>query len=920
MQAKSNGPELAHEETPEANVLGNNTILHSRGFQARITPVRTPHGTEVYIYQHLPAFVFPKLKRFSLPGGREGIGISMSTAPIPEHALTMSAIALAVAAQVLIYNQYILPGLLLYLASAAELIVWATRNPAWKGAFAHQFNVPIRTEAVLFGILVLATIFTRLYDLRYRVYALESDESKWTAQSWYSTILHTDYGEFHAIHYRFLPVDFWVRSIFLRIFGVSYANARLESAFISVIAIIFLYHFVRLLLKSPAVAFLSALLYGFSFAELTASHQALHSSPLELWLMPGLYALVITIQSKKRWHFQLTGILMALGMLTYETFWPTAGFAAMYLLWQGRREVSNKKDTLANWLINLGLMAWPMLLAYIFFIHGYFFNRYAYYYRGLLPAFSSASWLDNFNRLLHNAEATWGSTFSQVSADQFIDWGGPLVNPMLLPFVAIGLIYTFWNIRQPGYAFLLFFYLFQIIPAPIIFSSPYPRVLYTSLAALVIWGALGLWALFAALRALLDTGSLQRLAAPVFLFILAAVLINDYHIFTSSLNTPEEEIRRRELADFTAASAKNAEMILFPYTPYQNNAVELESNVILFSVGGARGVGLEASQNYRQLEFLQLLPTLWEMRALPNLDIIFEKSQPSIQDDRDTYLQTVLTCYPAAKLTASGRYFDVYHIPGQSLAQPYCYTWNNLPRLLEPQSGSQPSGEQPLTLSWDAAGIPFTSFEVTLERTIPDLHWIEVENNFQGLGWMTNSGFANNYHGAGFLLDSWNAKTATFLHLLPREETYHAWIRYYKRQDTDQQTFLTLPGKAIPFAGNGGPLYEWVWQDLGAHSLPSGQLPIGIYRTYPNDAYYSLFIDTLLLTSAAQYNPNTDSIVLDKYQSGEIIATTSQFTLPAPLPPGDYRWKVRLFDKNRLVDVQGARGLESNFNSFTIVP
>jgi hypothetical protein len=912
--------EPTHDETPEANVLDDDALSHSRGFQARITPVCTPDGTEVYIYQHLPAFVFPKLKPFSMPGESKGGGISMSTGPIPEQILVMGALALAVAAQLLIYNQSILSGFLLYLASAAWLFGWAARNPAWKDAFAHQLNVPIRTEALLFAILVLATIFTRFYDLKYRVYALESDESKWTAQSWYSTILRTDHGEFHTRHYRFVPVDFWVRSIFLRIFGVSYPSARLESAVISVIAVIFLYLFVRSLLESPAVAFLSALLYGFSFAELTASHQALHHSPVELWLMPGLYALVVTIQSKKRWHFQLTGILMALGMLTYETFLPTAGFAALYLFWQAWREIAGQKDTLVNWLINLGLMAWPMLLAYSFFTHGYLLDRYTWYYNELLPDLSSAHALDSLNRLLHSAGAAWISTFAQVSADQFIDWGGPLVNPMLLPFVVAGFVYTLWNIRQPGYAFLLLFYVFQIIPGPILFASPYPRVLYTSLAALMIWGALGLWALYAALRALLGTNFLQQLATPVFLLILLAILANDYRIFTSSLFVPEEQNRRRELADLTTTSAKNVEMILFPYAPYQNNAAQLESNVIRFSVGGARGVGLEANQNYRQLEFPQLLPTLWEMRALPGLDIIFEKKPPSIQDDRDTYLQTVLTCYPHTELAGPGRYFDVYHIPAQSLAQPHCYTLANRPLTLEPWNASQASGKQPITLSWEAAGIPYNSFEVTLERTIPDLHWIEVENNFQGTGWTIDSGLANDYHGTGFLLDGWEAGQATFSYFLPREGTYHAWVRYYKRQDTDQQTFITLSGKAIPFAENGGLLYEWVWQDLGAHNLPSKPLQIGLSRTYPNEAYYSIFVDTLLLTSAAQYNPNTDSITLDEYRSGEITSTASQFTLPVSLPPGDYRWMVRLFDEDRLVDSQGARGIESDFNSFTIVP
>ncbi len=40
--------------------------------------------------------------------------------------------------------------------------------------------------------------------------------------------------------------------------------------------------------------------------------------------------------------------------------------------------------------------------------------------------------------------------------------------------------------------------------------------------------------------------------------------------------------------------------------------------------------------------------------------------------------------------------------------------------------------------------------------------------------------------------------------------------------------------------------------------------------------------------------------------------TSLAIAFPPLLPPSDYRWKVRLFDRDRLVDATGGRGIESD--------
>ncbi len=62
-------------------------------------------------------------------------------------------------------------------------------------------------------------------------------------------------------------------------------------------------------------------------------------------------------------------------------------------------------------------------------------------------------------------------------------------------------------------------------------GSIFPRVLYTCLAPLMIWAAMGLWVLLATLRAWFDSLKL-KIAVPVFMLLLAGIVFFDYHIFS----------------------------------------------------------------------------------------------------------------------------------------------------------------------------------------------------------------------------------------------------------------------------------------------------------------------------------------------------------------------------------------------------
>jgi hypothetical protein len=52
--------------------------------------------------------------------------------------------------------------------------------------------------------------------------------------------------------------------------------------------------------------------------------------------------------------------------------------------------------------------------------------------------------------------------------------------------------------------------------------------------------------------------------------------------------------------------------------------------------------------------------------------------------------------------------------------------------------------------------------------------------------------------------------------------------------------------------------------------------------------------------------------------TGEINSNSDQYRLTDVLIPGEYRWKVRIYNGDKLVDLSGIRGIESKPTYFII--
>jgi len=912
-QATGPGTPAESPEPPEwiAQVFapeGDEAASRRGRFQVRIRPVRTSEGSDLYLHIHLPAL------RLS-----QGWQITIPPLKIPGALLLLMATVSAILAQILVFQRNFLPGIVLYALCAGAMLTWGRLHPNWKGALLHQMRMAPRAEIVVGLLLLVAIAFSRFYDLGYRVYGLEADETKWTAQAWFSVILGEDIGDFATMHYKPLPVDFWIRAGFLRLFGLNFLSARIESAVLSLVAVVFLYLLVRRLTSSPATALVASALYAFSYVELNASHQALHNTTLEAWMMAGLYFVVLTVQKKKSWQFQTAGIVLALGMLTYETFYPTVGLAMVFLFGAALTEIRKRRANLGQWLPRLLLVLWPILVVYLTFTQQYLRARHGYHFGWLEQAAENGGGPGGAAQfILNNVVLLLKAIFESVTLDDsLLRWNGSFVNQFLLPFVVIGLVDNLIHLRRPLSLFLPLWFVINVLPGPILLGSVWPRVLYTALAPLMIWGAMGLWVAFGAIRNWLDS-SRSRLAAPVLLLSLVTIFASDYFVFTHRINDPVDRVKRRELADFSAAAAANSDLILYPYFPAQNDSVELEWHVLLFSVAGGRNSGLEAQEYYQQVPFENLLLSLWQNRDVGSLSVIFDKSALPLAEERQKAMQVLLRCYPGAKLVESGKFFNVYQLDAATLTAPLCYQAPS-PTAISPLSDAIIYANQPVTFTWASPILVQTSALVRVEQKQPNSYWIEAEDVFLGNGWYSSAEFVTGFTGNGFLLDNWQSGVSEYTLTLEEGGEYAVWVRSYKRRYNDQQNYLVINGKSYPFAGESNALDTWVWEQVGTFDLPAGPVTLAMSRTYGQDEQYSVFIDSILLTTNLVQTPGADSI-WKMVAEAEVSGGGGRFNLVEGLAPGQYRWSVRVFDGNKLIDSWGEPGISMAPVEFTVLP
>lgn len=115
-----------------------------------------------------------------------------------------------------------------------------------------------------------------------------------------------------------------------------------------------------------------------------------------------------------------------------------------------------------------------------------------------------------------------------------------------------------------------------------------------------------------------------------------------------------------------------------------------------------------------------------------------------------------------------------------------------------------------------------------------------------------------------------------------------------------------------------GALNHWRWESLGWHGLPKGPQKLVLTREFPGEPPWQIFVDSVVLSRAADFDPQRQNPWVTVVATGEIASTRRQFQPGRRLPRGRYRWRVTLFDGDRLVDWRGHRGLTSQYAHFRV--
>jgi hypothetical protein len=360
-------------------------------------------------------------------------------------------------------------------------------------------------------------------------------------------------------------------------------------------------------------------------------------------------------------------------------------------------------------------------------------------------------------------------------------------------------------------------------------------------------------------------------------------------------------------------------MHLFPYMPNHKDSVGVESHVLLYSVAGVGHLALDAVQHYPMVRYHALLTTLWQLGDPKNLDIVYDKTSDSLADERQIALQALLSCYPGTTLEKSTRFFDVYRMDTATVSAPVCYS-PPAPTITSPPDAGTVNAGQSVTLTRDSGESAASSFIVTLDQELSGMNWIEGEDVFKGSGWTVHAEYLNDFNGAGFMIDDWQSGEAVASVTLPSEAHYRVWVRSYKRRENDQRIFPHLAGKDLEFAEAGSPLEQWTWKDLGVVDLAAGEYTISLTRVYGIDPQCSIFFDTFVLAADLDFVPGSDNGWKTVLSTPEVRSAAAQSPLSTTLPPGEYRWKVSIFNGNKFVDRNGEHGVESKTAIFEVLP
>ena len=839
-------------------------------------------------------------------------------------------LATAGAAQWLMLEGLLVYGSFVYIAAAAALLLWVRIDKVDFSNLSSSDGWSRWQEAgVLISTIGIAAVF-RLWRFGDVPYGIEQDEAQWTWEMGYKFFSDLEPGG-TAFHFESFPVGFYQGALFLRLFGLEMLSSRIEIVFFSLFATVLFYLLVRRLFSVP-VALFATFFLAISAIDVSASRVALFEAKVKFWVILSFFLFVWATQRRDLKLYLLTGGALAAGMLVYQTFFliPLVVVSSLLVKALGEREQwRHYAAALLAVMLPLLLVA-PTVWNFVQAQEGFTTTRWVTYtaehpydstLEKVVRAFQFA-W-HNFGEIANSVFYRQHAEILVTPEDFFFNrLDGPVVLAAVIPLAVLGTVIALANAKNFRYAFVLLWLLLGFFVAGLATGRTFVRVLYPGLPAVYVLAGIATSAFVMAVHRHLERS--RAIAFGAGLIVFAAVLIGvSWQVyFEESLVFPGRE-QRREMLDVVSEGAAQAELVLLPYLPGEDDRLDRERVGVGFAVGSEWGLS-DAGEHHEFVVYEELLAAIRGATSTLSLAIVHDKS---IRDPYRTDIISVLSqCYPDLT-TRPGRFFDLIRLDQGSIAASRCYSSTVLAE--DPGGPTSPSTEE-LTFNWNVVNGNQQSFQLVIERLREGVQLLEAEDELAGHLWFEDASVSG-FRGRGVLVDSFDAGRAEATISIPVDGRYELWVRFNERVLTDAQAFLYVDETSVAFGADASLLEwdEWIWKSVGSFELFAGQHTLGVEKTYGADRHVGLLLDTLAMSSDPSFDPRVHDIWEVVLDSGERASPERRFVLdpnaeecsactPDGLRPGRYRWRVRVFDQDQMVDSLGSRGAPSETLEFEI--
>ncbi len=826
--------------------------------------------------------------------------------------LFVLSLALGCAGEMLLLDQDYASGAAIYLAGVIALLAGLYLGGDGAGQALEWSPWPWKKEVIALLLVLAIGFLTHFYLLGRVPYGIEGDESSWALQV-VDAMNSSGAGLDHP--FAQMPTSFWLQGLSYHLFGTRIESARFGVALLSLGGTVLFYFAAREMVNIP-VALIATFLLGTSLIDIAASRQAHVETYVKIWIMGAVACMLWGYRKRKALLFLIAGASLAMGLMVYDSFALTPFALVGYLGWRLIRDRQHWREHL-TYLLALLLPILAVAQGVWTYLEGRRISQVA-----TLTA-ETGVYLDSIGKIaaLLPGWATFvlkyaGVTLERLTVQQLNDVligrPGPLESAALAPLLLLGLVLAIWHWKKRQVSFAVFWVLVPGLPTSLLLGQAFARTIYPFLGGLVVLAAMALWVPFSLLRQGLVGLPRLGLTAILVAFLGSLGLSNGYVYFNEVWDPLERQVRR-EFGDLLRQHVKPTQMVYLPYMPLEQDLNEFEWRYAHYVVSSLFP-GSNPDLFYTAIPYQQLLQAISSSQAGPQGIAVFYDKTIRVPAQRQSVVQALERCYPDHSVQV-GQFLDVYSIPPEALSRSTCSSTVDL-RLTSPAMGQTITASSGVDFGWQLPKSKATAFRLVLEKRNEQVIWLEAEG-LQARGWEAQKHLAGQYNGPAYLADVGSLDNrAEGTVQVPDAGKYTIWTRTLRRRADGSPVFLQVAGRSVEIGC--GETSGWEWQSWDGFELPAGQVPIEITRQYSTDSPWQIFIDTIVLSRQPGFDPNLQRDWDPVLDTSTIPSSQNYFRFAQPLADGNYRWRVEVFDGERIIGWDGSPGFTSPDSLFSV--